>query len=79
MDLVDLTIVNVTPKIHTIFHHVTEFCGQFGALGRYSKQASESVHADFKKTFRNYKVASSHDCYDTYLLRAVMDYNCGHL
>ena len=49
IDLVELGCVNVTPKRHCIFHHVPEFCGKYGGLGRHSEQASESVHADFKK------------------------------
>lgn len=78
-ELVDLNYVNVTPKIHAIFHHLPEFCERHGALGRHSEQASESVHADFKKTFGKYKVGINNDAYDKNLLRAVMDYNCGHL
>ena len=79
MDLVELGCVNVIPKMHCIFHHVPEFCGKYGGLGRHSEQASESVHADFKKTLVRYKVGNPLDSFDQHLLRAFMDYNCGHL
>lgn len=79
LSLVDMRYVNVTPKVHAIFHHVPEFCLKFGALGRHSEQASESVHADFKKTFSKYKIGKHHNEYDKYLLKAVCDYNCCHL
>ena len=79
MDLVELQYVNVTPKVHAIFHHIPEFCQQHGALGRHSEQASESVHADLKKTFAKYKVGITNANYNQNLLRAVIDYNCGHL
>ena len=79
MDLVivELGYVNVTPKMHCIFHHVPGFCGKYGGLGCHSEQASESVHADFKKTLVRYKVGNPHDSYDQHLPRVVMDYNCG--
>ena len=42
--------INVTPKVHAVFFHITEFCEKHGVgLGIYSEQASESVHAHFKK------------------------------
>ena len=79
-DLADLNYVNITPKIHAIFFHVPEFCSKENTgLGRHSEQASESVHASFKSTFKRYKVGTAHDDYATHLMRAVMDYNCGHL
>lgn len=79
MDLVQLGYVNVTPKIHCIFFHVQQFCDKNEGLGRYSEQASEAVHADFKRTLTRYHVGSSNDRYDEILFRAVMDYNCSHL
>ena len=44
----DLDIA-VTPKVHAIFFHIVEFCGIVDAgLGKFSEQASESVHYNFK-------------------------------
>ena len=41
--------VSVTPKIHAVFYHVSEFCSKhLKGLGFYSEQAMESVHFDFK-------------------------------
>lgn len=77
LDLVHLGFVNVTPKIHTIFFHIIEFCEREGVgLGRYSEQASESVHCSFKKTFSKYKVGAGNPNYGSHLLKAVKDYNC---
>ncbi len=43
--------LTVTPKIHVIFDHITQFCEEKkSGLGKFSEQASESVHSDFKKT-----------------------------
>ena len=75
-----MNYVNITPKIHAIFFHIPEFCGNHSVgLGRHSEQASESVHASFKKSFEKYKIGISHNGYAEHLMRAVMDYNCGHL
>ena len=51
--------INVTPKVHAVFHHIKEFC-QFSqsSLGPYSEQASEAVHYDFQQTWKNYKIKS---------------------
>ena len=72
--------IQVTPKVHAVFYHVGEFCSSNNcSLGVWSEQASESVHADFKKVWKRYKVVSSHPNYFKMLLRAVCDYNCMHL
>ena len=77
LDLVQLGLVNVTPKVHAIFHHIVEFCEREGVgLGRHSEQASESVHCSFKKTFSNFKVGAAHPNYAEYLMKAVKAYNC---
>ena len=44
-----------------MFEHVEEYVirncvGTGEGLGRYSEQAAESIHADFKKHWNNYKV-----------------------
>ena len=70
LDLVKLGLVNVTPKIHTIFHHISEFCDLEGVgLGRHSEQARESVHCSFSKTFLKYKVGARNPNYGHKLLR----------
>ena len=80
LDLVELGYVNVTPKIHAIFHHVHEFCSKEGVgLGRFSEQASESVHNSFKTIFLRCERGISNPEYGAQLLKAVKDYNCSHI
>ena len=56
MDYLKLGI-SVTPKVHAVFFHVTEFCLMTGqGLGPWSEQTGESVHHDFKQIWKNYKV-----------------------
>lgn len=72
--------IPVTPKIHAIFYHVIDFCSAVGdGLGRYSEQASESVHYSFNSEWRNFKVTKSHSEYTARLLRAVNVYNSNHI
>lgn len=72
--------LNVTPKVHAVFHHVKEFCAfhQIG-LGLYSEQASEAVHYDFANTWNSYKLRMGHCQYAERLLKAVCRYNSVHL
>lgn len=72
--------ISVTPKIHAIFFHVTEFCSKTGkGLGFYSEQVIESLHHDFSDTWKNFKVLKEHPQYKDRLLRAVCQYNSKHL
>ena len=72
--------ISVTPKIHAEFYHVVDFfqVRQEG-LGRWSEQSSESVHADFSKTWDRYKVPYGHPLYSNRLLRAVLSYNASYI
>ena len=68
--------ISVTPKVHATLVHVPQYCSKYGALGRYSEQASESVHANFSDQWsRSGKVGLSHPHYATNLLREVVRYN----
>ena len=80
MDYLKLGI-SVTPKVHAVFFHVAEFCLLTGqGLGPWREQAGESVHHDFKQTWKNYKVNDvKRDIYSENLLRAVAAYNSKHL
>ncbi len=70
--------VTISPKNHVIFDHVTQFCEEKkSGLGKFSEQASESVHSDFKKTWENVKVNS--DSFGRLLNRAILKYNILHL
>ena len=80
MDLVSLGFIKVTPKVHTVFYHIQEFCSKENVgLGRHSEQASESVHRRFNLIYFKYKVNKSHPEYDLYLLKAVKEFNCSNL
>ena len=73
--------INVTPKVHAVFHHISEFCDVVKkGLGPWSEQTSESLHSDFKKLWQNYKVRDNdHQQYGKRLLDAVVAYNSQHL
>lgn len=72
--------ITVTPKVHTVFYHVEEFCKISGmGLGFYAEQAVESAHADFKKIWKKYKVKKSNDNYSTNLIKAVREYCSKHV
>lgn len=71
--------LKVTPKIHAIFYHITDFCEMAKVgLGVYNEQASESVHYDFLNTWKNYKVNTNHHQFGDRLLSAVKHYNAIH-
>ena len=72
--------ISITPKVHTVFFHVHEFCDRHQTgLGIFSEQASEAVHSNFSVTWKNYKFSDIHPEYPSQLLRAVNDYNTSHL
>lgn len=72
--------INVTPKVHAVFWHVMQFCQpRMAGLGRWSEQASETVHSDFKSVWARYKVEKGHPSYSNRLLRAVCEYNSRHV
>ena len=69
--------ISVTPKVHTVFYHIEEFCSltKMG-LGPWSEQASESVHKEFNKCWGRYKVKNTdHPLYGEKLLEAVRMFN----
>ena len=71
--------ISVTPKIHAIIDHVPEFCQlKKVGLGKFSEQASESVHSDFQKTWQRFAVPLSHEQVAKRLLQAVIKYNSLH-
>lgn len=72
--------IPVTPKVHCIFFHIADFCGQRNSgLGMYSEQSFEAVHSDFKSTWTRFKVSDENPRYAERLLSAVKDYNSKHL
>ena len=78
-DYLDLNI-NMTPKVHAVIFHIVEFCERVDTgLGRFSEQASESVHHNFKTTWQRFKVLDCHPDYGQRLLRAVNSFNTDHI
>ena len=78
-DYLDLNI-NITPKVHAVIFHIVEFCERVDTgLGRFSEQASESVHHNFKTTWQRFKVLDCHPDYGQRLLRAVNSFNTDHI
>ena len=76
----DLGII-VTPKIHILVKHVPEFCKMKNAsLSLFSEQASESVHANFKKFWERRKVKSlDNQNYTKALFDSVVEFNSFHI
>ena len=62
-------------KIHIVLDHLEQFVNEKGALGPFSEQASESVHADWKKIWDLYKTYPGEDK----LMLCVLKYNKMHL
>lgn len=72
--------IAVTPKVHSVFYHVNDFCYEHQKPLRYfSEQAMESVHFDFKSVWTKYQVKPNHADYASRLLKAVCEYNGLHL
>ena len=65
----------LSSKIHIVLDHLDQFVKRKGALGPYSEQASESVHADWIKTWDFYKSYPGEDR----LLKCVLKYNKKHI
>lgn len=72
--------ISVTPKVHAVFYHIEDYCSEHKkGLGVDSEQAMESVHHDFKTTWKHYLVDVKNENYDHNLLRAVCAYNGKHI
>lgn len=67
-------------KFHILRFHVPQFCKIMrSALGKFSEQATETVHFDFSTTWDRVKVPESSDNYDNSLLHSVILYNSSHI
>lgn len=72
--------IPVTPKVHIIFTHVVQWCERYQTgLGRYSEQASESLHSDFIHFWENYSTGIDHPDFGERLKSAVIAYNGRHM
>lgn len=72
--------VSITPKVHSVFHHVVDYCSKKRTgLGFVSEQVVEAAHSDFEKVWTKYAVPITHRDYEQHLLRAICDYNSLHI
>ena len=73
--------ISVTPKIHAVMHHVTEFRQLTGrVLGSWSEQSGEAIHHDFKQTWKRFRINDTQNKnYGKHFLQAVSTYNSQHL
>ena len=73
--------INVTPKIHAVFHHVSEFCQFTGkGLSPWSEQTAVSLHFDFNHIWQGFKVRDTdHKDYGSRLRDSIVMYNSQHL
>ena len=68
--------IKVTPKMHIIFFHVSEWCDFFKVgLGRMSEQTLESSHNRFKKYFARFKVSPMNPRFGDQLRSAMVSFN----
>ena len=73
--------ISVTPKIHAVMHHVSEFCRLTGrGLGPWSEQTGEAIHHDFKQRWKRFTIKDTQcENYGKHILQAVSTYNSQHL
>ena len=72
--------INVTTKVHMIFCEVPRFCEARGrGLSLFSEQSTESVHSDFKKVWKGYKVTMNNPNFGENLLSGTVAYNSRHM
>ena len=69
--------VSVTPKVHAVFFHISEFCEITNmGLGPWSEQTSEALHHEFTNCWKNYLIKDSKNPnYGKRLLEAVETFN----
>ena len=74
--------ISVTPKVHIVERHVSEFLklkGETTGLGFWSEQSMEAGHHDFKMEWEKVKVSPNHKEYAERLFKTVVRYNGKHL
>ena len=68
-----------TSAVHIICTHIVQFIKLHKAsLGKFSEQASESVHSDFTSMWQTCKIDKANSKYSDMLLNAVIRYNGRH-
>ena len=72
--------INVTPKIHAVMHHVTEFCHLTGVgLEPCSEECREVIQHDFRQTCKGFNINDTQSKnYGKHFVQAVSTYNSQH-
>ena len=76
--------LSVTPKVHAVLVHVSQFLQRQiysdKGLGHWSEQASETVHSNFQSLYvgSSHKRAITHKDYGNELYKCVVSYNSRH-
>ena len=72
--------ISVTPKAHVIFYEIPIFCDEVKQpLGKFSAQPFESMHFDFKPTYKCYMRPENHPQHGPKLKDAMVSYNGDHI
>ena len=73
--------IRITPKVHIVMDHVSEFCSSWNCgLGRFSEQSSEGVHREFRRYWERHLIKdTSATRYGPNLLQTVLEYTATHI
>ena len=68
--------MTITPKVHIVDHHLSDFCKEMGeakyGLGWYSEQSFEAMHHDMMQEWERAKIFY-------HKLNFVLEYNARHM
>jgi hypothetical protein len=59
---------HITPKMHVMIYHMSQFAQKYHTIGMFSEQAGESIHNVFNKLQRQYAPIAS----DVQRIKAIM-------
>ena len=77
-------VLSITPKVHIVFQHITEFLAMRSTLeekkglGYWSEQAFEAMHHDVKVESAGLLVSDTHPEYAQKLKQFIVRYNAKH-
>ena len=76
--------MTITPKVHIVDHHLSDFCKEMGeakyGLGWYSEQSFEAMHHDMMQEWERAKIFyHNHPDFGPKLLNFVLEYNARHM
>lgn len=76
--------MTITPKVHIVEHHLSDFFKEMGeakyGLGWYSEQSFEAMHHDMMQEWERVKISDpNHPDFGPKLLKFVLGYNARHM